>query len=99
MRQSTASKRDPRIKLNTSKKTASIVGIIFTFSSIKWKVQSQTLQDVWYVVRLGTNSLIWECPANTGGKKICQHSFAIHRFLKKSDGTGRAKRYEYDGMN
>ncbi len=39
---------------------------------------------MWYVVTLGSRGPICQCPANAGGKKICKHAFAIHKFLERT---------------
>ena len=61
---------------------AGIVGAIIALSSIRWEVSSQTVRGLRYVVTLGSRGLICQCPANAGGKKICKHVCAVHKFLE-----------------
>ena len=61
---------------------AGMVGAIIALSSIRWKVSSETVHDLWYVVTLGSRGIICQCNANAGGKMICKHAFGVHRLLE-----------------
>lgn len=61
---------------------AGIAGAIIVLSSIRWKVASQSVHDLWYFVTLNSRGLICQCNANAGGKMICKHVFGVHRLLE-----------------
>lgn len=62
---------------------AGVCGAIIAMSSIRWLVASQTVQNLQYVVTLSSLGMVCQCPANAGGKMICKHVFAVHKFLEK----------------
>ena len=80
-------KRRPKEQIDRVKERgemlAGVAGAIVALSTIRWKVSSQSVHDLWYVVTLNSRGLICQCNANAGGKMICKHVFGIHRLLEK----------------
>lgn len=79
-------KRRPKEQIDRVKERgkvlAGIAGAIIALSTIRWKVSSQSVHGLWYIVTLNSRGLICQCNANAGGKMICKHVFGIHRLLE-----------------
>ena len=58
----------------------------------RWKVMSQSVAKLWYLVVLGSAGLTCQCPQHEKGRGFCKHMIAVDAIIAKMWNNGRHAR-------